>query len=117
MDVRAVERDNLRFVWRFWRRLVSTHLFPSSLYFSHSLANSVVIQLAKLKGLASSLASFIWTLIVLFSYRMKVIASAGSDAKVEYMRSLGADFPFNYKTTSYSYALAKHGPIHAFWVR
>jgi len=47
---------------------------------------------------------------------MKVIASAGSDAKVEYMRSLGADFPFNYKTTSYSDALAKHGPIHVFWV-
>jgi len=48
---------------------------------------------------------------------MKVIASSGSDAKVEYMRSLGADFSFNYKTTSYSDALAKHGPIHVFWVQ
>ncbi|GLB45531.1 putative alcohol dehydrogenase [Lyophyllum shimeji] len=57
---------------------------------------SMVIQLAKLKG-------------------MKVIASAGSDAKVEYMRSLGADFPFNYKKQSYESALAQHGPINVFW--
>jgi len=57
---------------------------------------SMVIQLAKLKG-------------------MKVIASAGSDAKVDYMSSLGADFPFNYKKQSYESVLAEHGPIHVFW--
>ncbi|KAG6864893.1 hypothetical protein C0991_006508 [Blastosporella zonata] len=54
---------------------------------------SFVIQLAKLRGL-------------------KVIASAGSDAKVEYMRSLGADVPFNYKTQNYDAVLAQHGPVH-----
>lgn len=43
---------------------------------------SVVVQLAKLAGL-------------------KVIASAGSDDKVAYLRDeLGADIAFNYKTTS-----------------
>ncbi|PPQ98165.1 hypothetical protein CVT26_003211 [Gymnopilus dilepis] len=57
---------------------------------------SVVAQLAKLKGL-------------------KVIASAGSDAKVEYLKSLGVDFPFNYKKTSYSSFLAAHGPINYCW--
>ncbi|THU92228.1 NAD(P)-binding protein [Dendrothele bispora CBS 962.96] len=57
---------------------------------------NMVIQLAKSKG-------------------MKVIASAGSDIKVEYMRSLGADVPFNYKKESYDSVLAKNGPIHAFW--
>lgn len=47
---------------------------------------------------------------------MKVIASAGSDVKVDYMRSLGVDFPFNYKKESYESALAKHGPINVAWV-
>ncbi|KAF5371386.1 hypothetical protein D9615_009692 [Tricholomella constricta] len=56
-------------------------------------SSSMAIQLAKLKG-------------------MKVVASAGSDAKVNYMRSLGADFPFNYKKLSYDDALAQYGPIH-----
>jgi NADPH:quinone reductase-like Zn-dependent oxidoreductase len=41
---------------------------------------SFVIQLAKQDG-------------------MKVIASAGTDEKVEFMKSLGADVAFNYKTT------------------
>ncbi|KAG6915437.1 hypothetical protein DXG01_011467 [Tephrocybe rancida] len=57
---------------------------------------SMVVQLAKLKGI-------------------KVIASAGSDAKVDYLRSLGVDVPFNYKKSSYESVLAQHGPIHAFW--
>jgi len=57
---------------------------------------SMVIQLAKAKGL-------------------KIIASAGTDAKVEYMRSLGADVPFNYKTSSYAAVLSEHGPIDVYW--
>jgi hypothetical protein len=57
---------------------------------------SLVIQLAKAKGL-------------------KVIASASTDAKVEYMRSLGADVPFNYKTSSYASVLSKHGPLDVYW--
>ncbi|TRM57886.1 hypothetical protein BD626DRAFT_204604 [Schizophyllum amplum] len=61
-----------------------------------SAVGSMVIQLAKLSG-------------------MKVIASAGSDSKVEYMRSLGCDVPFNYKTTSYKEILPKHGPIDVYY--
>ncbi|KAJ6521972.1 hypothetical protein DFH09DRAFT_1330864 [Mycena vulgaris] len=57
---------------------------------------SALIQLAKEKGL-------------------RVIASAGSDAKVEYMRSLGADVAFNYKTTKTSVALKEHGPLDIYW--
>ncbi|KAF5379630.1 hypothetical protein D9757_009200 [Collybiopsis confluens] len=68
-------------------------LFVSS---GASGVGSLVIQLAKMKG-------------------MKVIASAGSDAKVKFMLSLGADNAFNYKKESYGEALKKYGPIHAFW--
>ncbi|KAK7044412.1 zinc-type alcohol dehydrogenase-like protein PB24D3.08c [Favolaschia claudopus] len=57
---------------------------------------SVVIQLAKHRGL-------------------RVIASAGSDAKVEYMRSLGADVAFNYKTHPVSKTLKEHGPLDIYW--
>jgi len=57
---------------------------------------SMVLQLAKAKGL-------------------KVIASAGTDAKVEYMRSLGADVAFNYKTSSYASVLSQHGPLDVYW--
>lgn len=56
----------------------------------------MVLQLAKAKGL-------------------KVIASAGTDAKVEYMRSLGADVAFNYKTSSYASVLSQHGPLDVYW--
>ena len=47
---------------------------------------------------------------------MKVIASAGSDAKVAYTRSLGADYAFNYKKKSYIEALKEYGPYEIFWV-
>ncbi|KAJ7141359.1 hypothetical protein C8R44DRAFT_659065 [Mycena epipterygia] len=57
---------------------------------------SVLIQLAKKKGL-------------------RVIASAGSDAKVEYMQSLGADITFNYKKTPVAAALKEHGPLDIYW--
>ncbi|KAJ7121242.1 hypothetical protein C8R43DRAFT_74928 [Mycena crocata] len=57
---------------------------------------SILIQLAKAKGL-------------------RVIASAGSDGKVEYMQSLGADVAFNYKTISVAAALKEHGPLDIFW--
>lgn len=53
---------------------------------------SFVIQLAKADGL-------------------KVIASAGSDEKVEFMKSIGADVAFNYKTKDINGVLAKEGPI------
>ncbi|KAK7458800.1 hypothetical protein VKT23_009806 [Stygiomarasmius scandens] len=57
---------------------------------------SLVLQLAKLEGL-------------------KVIASVGSDEKVEVVKSLGADVAFNYKTADMQDILAKEGPIDIYW--
>ncbi|KAH9479936.1 Zinc-type alcohol dehydrogenase-like protein PB24D3.08c [Psilocybe cubensis] len=57
---------------------------------------SLVIQLAKRDGL-------------------KVIASAGSDEKVKFMKEIGADVAFNYKTTKTAEVLEKEGPIDIFW--
>ena len=51
-----------------------------------------VIQFAKLDGL-------------------KVIASAGSEEKIKFMKEVGADVAFNYKTTSTNEILEKEGPI------
>ncbi|KAJ7856733.1 hypothetical protein B0H14DRAFT_3642017 [Mycena olivaceomarginata] len=56
----------------------------------------IVIQLAKQAGL-------------------KVIASAGSEEKVKFMQSIGADVAFNYKTTDTGVVLEKEGPIDIFW--
>ena len=53
---------------------------------------SVVVQLAKRDG-------------------MKVIASSGSDEKVQFARECGADVSFNYKTQSTEEILQKEGPI------
>lgn len=58
---------------------------------------SVVCQIAKAEGL-------------------KVIASAGSPDKVDYLRNeLGVDVAFNYKTEALDEVLKQHGPIDIFW--
>jgi len=57
---------------------------------------SFVIQIAKKEGL-------------------KVIASAGSESKVEFIKQCGADVAFNYKTTSTRDVLQKEGPISIYW--
>ncbi|CAL1711894.1 unnamed protein product [Somion occarium] len=57
---------------------------------------SAVIQIAKSEGL-------------------KVIASAGSEEKVAFLRSIGVDVAFNYKTTKTAEVLAKEGPIEIYW--
>ncbi|KAF8074121.1 hypothetical protein FPV67DRAFT_1778639 [Lyophyllum atratum] len=57
---------------------------------------SLVIQLANLGGL-------------------KVIASAGSEEKVVFMKKIGADVAFNYKTTNTEEVLKKEGPIDIYW--
>ncbi|KAI8989082.1 NAD-P-binding protein [Trametes punicea] len=57
---------------------------------------STAIQLAKADGL-------------------KVIASARSDEKVAFLRDIGADVAFNYKTTSTRTILQKEGPIDIYW--
>lgn len=58
---------------------------------------SLVIQLAKRDGL-------------------KVIASAGSDDKVQFLKDLGADVAFNYKKTKTVEVLEKEGPIDVYVV-
>uniref|UniRef100_A0A0W0GAY4 Enoyl reductase (ER) domain-containing protein n=1 Tax=Moniliophthora roreri TaxID=221103 RepID=A0A0W0GAY4_MONRR len=57
---------------------------------------SLVIQLAKRDGL-------------------KVIACAGSEEKVQFMKDLGADVAFNYKTTKPNEVLAKEGAVDIYW--
>ncbi|KAL0563372.1 hypothetical protein V5O48_018697 [Marasmius crinis-equi] len=57
---------------------------------------SFVIQLAKQDGL-------------------KVIASAGSEEKIKFLKELGVDVAFNYKTTKTSEVLEKEGPIDIYW--
>ncbi|RDX54995.1 NAD(P)-binding protein [Lentinus brumalis] len=57
---------------------------------------ATVVQLAKADGL-------------------KVIASAGSDEKVAFASSIGADVAFNYKTTPTRKVLEKEGPINIYW--
>ncbi|KAJ7777710.1 alcohol dehydrogenase [Mycena maculata] len=57
---------------------------------------SFVIQLAKKAG-------------------MKVIASAGSEEKVQFMKDIGVDVAFNYKTTDTRAVLEKEGPIDVYW--
>ena len=60
---------------------------------SSGSVGSLVVQLAKRDGL-------------------KVIASAGSDDKVNFVKSLGADVVFNYKTQNTAEVLTKEGPIN-----
>lgn len=70
-------------------------IIPSAASSSHSHPFRIVAQLAKAEGL-------------------KVIASAGSDAKVDYVRSLGVDLAFNYKTTSTREVLQQEGPVNVY---
>lgn len=42
---------------------------------------------------------------------LKVIASTGSDEKIGFMKEIGADVVFNYKTTNTRDVLAREGPI------
>ncbi|KAI0709915.1 NAD(P)-binding protein [Earliella scabrosa] len=57
---------------------------------------ATVVQLAKADGL-------------------KVIASAGSDDKVAFASSVGADVAFNYKVVDTRKILEKEGPINIYW--
>ncbi|KIK56447.1 hypothetical protein GYMLUDRAFT_47209 [Collybiopsis luxurians FD-317 M1] len=57
---------------------------------------TLVIQLAKQEGL-------------------KVIASAGSDEKVQILKDVGADVAFNYKTVNTLDVLKKEGPLNVYW--
>ncbi|KAI0826167.1 alcohol dehydrogenase [Irpex lacteus] len=57
---------------------------------------SFVAQLAKMDGL-------------------KVIACAGSDEKVAFVKSLGVDYAFNYKNEDAAAVLEREGPIDIYW--
>ncbi|KAJ7618841.1 hypothetical protein DFH06DRAFT_1306582 [Mycena polygramma] len=46
---------------------------------------------------------------------LKVIASAGSEEKVKFMKSIGADVVFNYKTTDTREVLSREEPIDVYW--
>ncbi|CEL53376.1 Zinc-type alcohol dehydrogenase-like protein PB24D3,08c OS=Schizosaccharomyces pombe (strain 972 / ATCC 24843) GN=SPAPB24D3.08c PE=3 SV=1 [Rhizoctonia solani AG-1 IB] len=61
-----------------------------------SAVGSLVVQLAKAKGL-------------------KVIASVGSDDKVDFLKSISVDVPINYKKQNVADILAKEGPIDIYW--
>ena len=54
---------------------------------------SLAVQLAKADGL-------------------KVIASAGSDEKVQFIKKIGADVAFNYKKEDTAEVLKREGPIN-----
>ncbi|KAL1673180.1 hypothetical protein EV122DRAFT_283263 [Schizophyllum commune] len=57
---------------------------------------SMVVQLAKRAG-------------------YNVIASAGADGKVDFVKRIGADVTFNYKTEDTEKVLSEHGPIDVYW--
>ena len=75
-------------------------IFIGDAIMHRAVFTSVVVQIAKAEGL-------------------KVIASAGSDEKVAYVSSLGADVAFNYKTVNTRKVLQAEGPVnmyvHAPW--
>jgi len=73
-------------------RIVRLRLLLNRVSFFLTALISLVIQLAKQDGL-------------------KVIASAGSEEKVNFMKEIGADCAFNYKTTNAADVLKKEGPI------
>ncbi|KAJ7609803.1 alcohol dehydrogenase [Roridomyces roridus] len=83
--------------WAGWKDFASSKkgetVFVSS---GASAVGTMVIQLAKLDGL-------------------KIIASAGSEEKVEFLRKLGVDVAFNYKTVDTRGVLEREGPIDIYW--
>ncbi|KAF8909589.1 alcohol dehydrogenase [Mucidula mucida] len=46
---------------------------------------------------------------------LALIGSAGSEAKVQFMKDVGADVAFNYKTTDTLEVLKKEGPLDVYW--
>ncbi|TDL20588.1 NAD-P-binding protein [Rickenella mellea] len=78
-----------------WRALAEAKK-GETLFVSAGPVGSFVIQLAKHEGL-------------------KVIASAGSDEKVQFIKSIGADVAFNYKKELTTEILDKEGPINIYW--
>ncbi|KAI0342484.1 alcohol dehydrogenase [Trametopsis cervina] len=64
---------------------------------------------------ASTVGTFIIEYTKLRAPHIKIVASAGTGHKIEYMKASGADVTFNYKTTKPSEILSEHGPIDIYW--
>ncbi|TFK65471.1 alcohol dehydrogenase [Pluteus cervinus] len=77
--------------------------------FSHATRGETVF----VSGAAGAVGSFIIQLAKMDG--LKVIASAGSDEKVEFVKQLGADVAFNYKEVDTAKVLAENGPINIYW--
>ncbi|KZP11121.1 alcohol dehydrogenase [Athelia psychrophila] len=59
--------------------------------------------------------TFLIQFIKLKHPELKIIASAGSQQKLDYMKSVGADVVINYKTEDVGAVLAQHGPLDIYW--
>ncbi|KAK7685726.1 hypothetical protein QCA50_011071 [Cerrena zonata] len=64
---------------------------------------------------AGAVGSFLLEYVKAIHPHLKVIASAGTKAKIDLLRSLGADVAFNYKEQDVASVLAEHGPIDIYW--
>ncbi|KAI0701979.1 hypothetical protein BC835DRAFT_1411241 [Cytidiella melzeri] len=64
---------------------------------------------------ASTVGTFVIEYTRLKAPHVKIIASAGTDDKVEFMRQSGASVPFNYRDEDIEVMLRKHRPIDIYW--
>ena len=55
--------------------------------------------------------SFVIEYAKIMAPHLKIIASAGTEQKLQFMRESGADVVFNYKTTDTLSVLLEHGPL------
>ncbi|EJD50376.1 NAD(P)-binding protein [Auricularia subglabra TFB-10046 SS5] len=65
----------------------------------------------------STAAGPVGSLVAQFAKKagLKVIGSAGQESKLKFLRELGADVVFNYKTASVDDVLKEHGPVDIYW--
>ncbi|EKM60518.1 uncharacterized protein PHACADRAFT_110008 [Phanerochaete carnosa HHB-10118-sp] len=66
-------------------------------------------------GGAGPVGTFVIEYAKVMAPHLKIIASAGSAAKVEIMKDCGADVAFNYKEQDAEAILSEHGPIDIYW--
>lgn len=62
-------------------------------------------------GVLITLVSFVCEYAKVCNPDIKVIASAGSPEKIEILKQIGVDVPFNYKEQDVEKVLREHGPI------
>ncbi|CAL1714159.1 unnamed protein product [Somion occarium] len=64
---------------------------------------------------AGAVGTFLIEYVKTIHPHLKIIASAGTPAKIDLLKSIGADVAFNYKETDIAKVLAEHGPIDIYW--